>query len=91
MSMFEIGSVTKAFTGILLAKMAGRGEPALNDPLQKHLPEEVKLRQAGDEPIRLVHLATQNSGFAQDAANFQPADDGNPFADYWQRVVRLPK
>ncbi len=81
-SVFEIGSVTKAFTGILLAEMSGRGELALDDPLQKHLPGEVKLRQAGDEPVRLVHLATQHSGLARMPLNFQPADAGNPFADY---------
>jgi serine-type D-Ala-D-Ala carboxypeptidase/endopeptidase len=81
-SVFEIGSVTKAFTGILLAEMAGRGELALDDPLQKHLPDEVKLRQAGNEPITLAHLATQHSGIARMPLNFQPADASNPFADY---------
>lgn len=35
---FEIGSVTKAFTGILLADMVLRGEVALDDPLSRHLP-----------------------------------------------------
>ncbi len=81
-SVFEIGSITKAFTGILLAEMAGRGELAIDDSLQKHLPGEVKLRHAGDEPVTLLHLATQNSGLARMPLNFQPADAGNPFADY---------
>jgi CubicO group peptidase (beta-lactamase class C family) len=81
-SVFEIGSITKAFTGILLAEMAERGELSIDDPVQKHLPDDVKLRQAGEEPITLVHLATQYSGLPRMPLNFQPADAGNPFADY---------
>jgi CubicO group peptidase (beta-lactamase class C family) len=81
-SVFEIGSVTKAFTGILLAEMAKRGELSIDDPLQKHLPDDVTLRQVGEEPITLVHLATQYSGLPRMPLNFQPADAANPFADY---------
>ena len=32
-SVFEIGSITKVFTAILLADMADRGEVALDDPV----------------------------------------------------------
>jgi serine-type D-Ala-D-Ala carboxypeptidase/endopeptidase len=84
-SVFEIGSITKTFTGIALAEMAGRGELAVDDPLQKHLPESVKLRPAADEPVTLLHLATQRSGLARMPLNFQPADARNPFADYTQQ------
>ena len=38
-SLFEIGSVTKVFTALLLADMAERGEVALSDPVSKYLPE----------------------------------------------------
>src|SRR3712207_6461289 len=38
-SAFEIGSVTKAFTGILLAERAKAGVLRLDDPVQKHLPD----------------------------------------------------
>ncbi len=37
-SLFEIGSITKAFTGALLADMVLRGEVSLEDPLSRHLP-----------------------------------------------------
>ena len=38
-SVFEIGSITKVFTGILLADMVLRGEVSLSaDPVAKYLP-----------------------------------------------------
>lgn len=44
-TIFEIGSVTKVFTSLLLADMVQRGEVTLADPVDKYLPEGVKLPQ----------------------------------------------
>src|SRR4051794_32186554 len=44
-SLFEIGSVTKVFTALLLTDMVERGEVRLSDPVQKYLPEGVKMRR----------------------------------------------
>jgi serine-type D-Ala-D-Ala carboxypeptidase/endopeptidase len=38
--VFEIASVTKVFTALLLANMVGRGELRLDDPVARHLPGE---------------------------------------------------
>ena len=38
-TMFEIGSITKVFTSLLLADAVERGEVALTDPVAKYLPE----------------------------------------------------
>src|SRR5437762_646953 len=38
-SLFEIGSVTKVFTALILTDMVERGEVRLSDPVQKYLPE----------------------------------------------------
>lgn len=81
-TVFEIGSVTKTFTGVLLAEMAGRGEVSLDDPVQKYLPEAVKVPQVGERPITLVDLATHRSGLPRLPDNMNPADPGNPYADY---------
>src|SRR5206468_10489382 len=37
-TVFEIGSITKVFTSLLLAEMVQRGEVALTDPVAKFLP-----------------------------------------------------
>jgi D-alanyl-D-alanine-carboxypeptidase/D-alanyl-D-alanine-endopeptidase len=55
-SVFQIGSVTKAFTGLLLAHAAARGEVKLSDPGTDYL--------TGVSPgqATLVELATHTSG-----------------------------
>lgn len=81
-TVYEIGSVSKVFTGVLLADAVEQGRMKLDDPVQKFLPEEVKLPIAGDKPITLEHLATHTSGLPRMPANFHPADPTNPYADY---------
>jgi D-alanyl-D-alanine-carboxypeptidase/D-alanyl-D-alanine-endopeptidase len=55
-SVFQIGSVTKAFTGLLLADSATRGEVKLSDPGTRYLPG------ASPGQVTLVELATHTSG-----------------------------
>ena len=81
-TLFEIGSTTKAFTGLLLADMAGRGELALDDPVERFLPADVRLAQPDGRPITLEALATHTSGLPHDADNYAARDRANPFADY---------
>jgi CubicO group peptidase (beta-lactamase class C family) len=81
-TIFEIGSITKAFTGILLADMVKRGEVRLDDPVAKYLPPEAAPPREGDRQITLVDLATQHSGLPRLPQNLQPADANDPYADY---------
>lgn len=81
-TIFEIGSVTKVFTSLLLADMAQRGEVALTDPAAKYLPAGVKMPERGGRAITLVDLSTHTSGLPRMPSNFQPKDPANPYADY---------
>ena len=81
-TVFEIGSVTKVFTSLLLADMVQRGEVALTDPVSKYLPPNVKMPERGGKKITLVDLATQTSGLPYMPSNLSPKDPANPFADY---------
>lgn len=60
---WEIGSITKVFTGLLLADMSIRGEVGLNDPIGRHLPDPVARRLPAPalQPT-LTDLATHTSG-----------------------------
>ena len=81
-TVYEIGSATKAFTGILLAEMAERGEVKLNDPANDYLPRGVRLPSEDETAITLEHLATHSSGLPRLPDNMAPADPANPYADY---------
>src|SRR5215471_16298053 len=81
-TVFEIGSITKVFTSLLLADMAQRGQLALNDPVTKYLPPEVKVPERGGRQITLQDLATHTSGLPGDPSNISPQDPANPLADY---------
>jgi len=60
-TIFELGSITKAFTATLLAQAVVAGEVALDDPVQRFLPGGVRLPVRG-RPITLADLATHTSG-----------------------------
>ena len=86
-TLFEIGSVSKVFTGVLLAVAGARGEATLDTPAQRFLPETVRLATHGERAITLLDLATHTSGLPRMPDNFAPADPTNPYADY--TVVQL--
>ncbi|HEX6316338.1 MAG TPA: serine hydrolase, partial [Gemmatimonadaceae bacterium] len=81
-SVFEIGSITKVFTGTMLAQMALDGALSLDDPVSKFLPATVKVPERNGQQITLGHLSTQNSGLPRMPTNFSPANVLNPYADY---------
>src|SRR5437016_13075763 len=62
-TVFEIGSVTKVFTALLLAEMAEKNEVGLNDPVAKYLPAGFKVPEGNGKTISLLDLATHTSGF----------------------------
>jgi CubicO group peptidase (beta-lactamase class C family) len=61
-TIFEIGSITKTFTTLLLEDMVEKGEVNLEDPIGKYLPASVKTPSRGGKQITLVDLATHTSG-----------------------------
>jgi len=81
-TVFEIGSITKVFTGLLLQDMVERGEMKLDDPVQKYLPDTVKLPAYHGKQITLLHLATHTSGLPRDVDNVSPVSWRNPGAGY---------
>jgi CubicO group peptidase (beta-lactamase class C family) len=81
-TVFEIGSVTKVFTALLLADAVKRGEVALTDPVSKYLPPDVKVPERGGKKITLADLSTHTSGLPRMPTNFHPKDSSNPYADY---------
>jgi CubicO group peptidase (beta-lactamase class C family) len=80
-SIFEIGSITKTFTGLILSQLVEQGKVRFDEPVRELLPPGTVAKPAGDE-ITLLDLATQHSGLPPMPDNFKPADSTNPYADY---------
>jgi hypothetical protein len=56
-TLFEIGSITKVFTALLLQDMVDRGEVKLEDPIGKFLPAGLTTPSRNGKQITLVDLA----------------------------------
>lgn len=78
-TIFEIGSLTKVFTALLLAEKVQRGEAALDDPISKYLPVSSSATLQG--------LAANTSGLPRTPANLAPKDRANPFAGYTREML----
>ena len=79
-SLIRIGSITKAFTGQVLASLAADGVVGLADPLTKYVPKFAAPMSEGGRPIRLIDLATHSAGLPREVPHEPgPADD--PFVN----------
>jgi serine-type D-Ala-D-Ala carboxypeptidase/endopeptidase len=84
-TIFELGSITKVYTALLLADMAREGLVALTDPLRLHLPPTVAVPAHPLREIRLVDLATHTSGLKRaprGVHRFALRDLRNPYAQF---------
>jgi D-alanyl-D-alanine-carboxypeptidase/D-alanyl-D-alanine-endopeptidase len=61
-TVFEIASVTKVFTALLLADMVQSRHLKLTDPVATYLPKGTKLPERNGRAMTLVDLATHTAG-----------------------------
>jgi CubicO group peptidase (beta-lactamase class C family) len=80
-SLFEIGSITKTFTGLLLAQMAVQGKLDLRDHVRDLLPPGIAAAPKGFE-INLLDLATHHSGLPPMPDNPGPGNVREKFTNY---------
>ena len=82
-SIFEIGSVTKTFTGLALAQMVEQHSVTLDEPVRELLPAGTVTKPASGAEITLLDLATQHSGLPRLPENFgDRATQADPYAGY---------
>ena len=86
-TVFEIGSVSKTFTGIILADMVVKGQAKLDDPLQQYLPKDVTAPTRNGAVITLASLSNHTSALPRLPGNFAPANPYNPYADYSEKQL----
>ncbi|MEZ6015203.1 MAG: serine hydrolase domain-containing protein [Planctomycetota bacterium] len=80
-TIYELGSLSKVYTGLLLADAHLRGTARLQDTLVEHLPRGTSVPEFEGLPIRLVHLSTHTSGLGRLPSNLR-AGDADPYAAY---------
>jgi CubicO group peptidase (beta-lactamase class C family) len=95
-SLFEIGSVTKVFTGLLLGRLVGEKRVSLEDSIADQLPSWVVARRPV-RPIRILDLATHTSGLPilpDDVGRMKRSIDdpyaGYGLADLYRYLARTP-
>lgn len=86
-AMFEIGSITKTFTGLLLAQAIEQGTVQSDTPVRELLPKDLIAKPTAGSEITLLDLATQHSGLPRMPSNFWPTDPSNPYVDYDSKLL----
>lgn len=69
-TVFRLGSVTKVFTGILFADLVLKNKVNLSDPLDKYLPNFVKVPERNGQKIKFVDLVTHSSALPTRPGDF---------------------
>ena len=88
-ALYEIGSITKGLTGLLLAEMVGSGELRLDQSIRELLPGHLRLADPAVGRITLVELATHHSGLPRLPDNLRPSDPSDPYAEYDEAALYL--
>lgn len=86
-SVFEIGSITKTFTGLLLAQSVAQKKARLDEPVRALLPAGTVAAPASGPEITLLDLSAQRSGLPRLPDNLKPVDPANPYADYDMKAL----
>ncbi|AXE16810.1 hypothetical protein DR864_03190 [Runella rosea] len=81
-SVFEIGSISKTFTSLLLADLDQKKRIRLEDSVDKYLPDSVKVPSFNGRKITFAELATHTSGLPRMPTNIVPKNPENPYVDY---------
>ncbi len=63
-TLFRVGSISKTPVWIAVMQLVEQGMISLDDPINDHLPPDLKIPDEGfREPIRIRHLMTHSAGF----------------------------
>jgi D-alanyl-D-alanine-carboxypeptidase/D-alanyl-D-alanine-endopeptidase len=81
-TVYEVGSISKTFTSLLLAHAVLEKRVSLNDDIRKYLPGAYPNLTYGGQPIRLVHLANTTSRLPDNLplGQVRPADPDSAVA-----------
>ncbi len=82
LTVYEIGSVSKVFTGLMLADAVARGEIDLNAAADVANPAGIRLPSRNGRSIKWIDLGTDRAGLPRIPGNLAHTDLTNPYRDY---------
>jgi len=86
-TVYEIGSMSKVFTGILLAHAVESERVELDQSIGTIMKKLQTANKKVGTSIRLGHLSTHVSGLPRLPSNLAPVDPTNPYADYDRKLL----
>ena len=86
-TLYEIGSITKSFTGLLLAKLAVQDSLNLSAAVNEFLPDSINLTDKKGNAVTLKSLATHSSGLPRLPSNLDLTNQLNPYQHYDQNKM----
>jgi CubicO group peptidase (beta-lactamase class C family) len=88
-SVYEVGSISKTLTGLLLAHAIGEGKAAASDDVRKYLPPGYGNLERDGRPIRLIDLVDTTSALPDNLPDWRQAIGGAKPAEVPFIVSRL--
>lgn len=82
-TLYELASVTKTFTGTLVAKAILDGKISLNDDIRDYLPQEYPNFEYNGEIITIKDIITHTGGFP----NFPPSMESK--SEFWKGLHEI--
>lgn len=87
-TLYEIGSVTKVYTSLLLADCVQRREVDFETPVAELMPPGVTVPTKDGQPIRMRQLALHSSGLPRLPPSIAASQDtSNPYARYGENEL----
>jgi serine-type D-Ala-D-Ala carboxypeptidase/endopeptidase len=86
-TVYEIGSVTKVFTSILMADYVTSGKATLQTPANDLIDGENPLPSLDDKPITLLDLSTHRSGLPRLGNNMPDIQTDDPYKNYDRKLA----
>lgn len=84
---YQIGSVTKVFTNLLLAELVADGAVDYDTTVAELIGEKVDFANPAVGEITLLQLATHTSGLPRLPPNLAIDDPEDPYADYGEKAL----
>ena len=86
-AVYEIGSITKTFTSLVLANAVNEGKLSLNDDVRNYLDGSFPALEYNGAPVRLLHLANTSSALPDNL--FPRPDTGYTKQDFFKALTAV--